>query len=308
MRRSSPALFELINGGTIGRRATLAAPPTPATAGTPAPPVAVESARVEDGAEPQVAEQVQANGSDASEASEAPVPVVRPTVLRVRPSAGQAADEPDAAPERPPGRVLERRFSVSMSAMLLAAAGVIALCVLAWSTAYEAGRSEAEAQAARELRLQSGSPVSDPLNSDLPLNTGLVKQSPTTTGAPATAPAPAPPPPTQARASGDPREVGKNYLQLITTDRSEAEGIVKFLVENGVPAFMVPVDRPGSMAKNPARFSVFASHGLTRDEFVARVPARNQLDAEVDRLGKIWKRDHRGSTDFSGKYWNKFTG
>ncbi len=186
--------------------------------------------------------------------------------------------------------------------MLLAGAGVIALCVLTWSAAYEAGKSEAKDERARELRLQS-SGVSDPLNSDLPLNTGLVKQ------APAPAPAIAAPgaAPTQAN-TGDPREPGKNYLQLITTDRREAEGIVKFLGENGVAAFMIGVDGGGSTAKNPARFTVLASRGITREELQARVPARTELEQAIDRLGRIWKGERRGSTDFSGKIWSKHKG
>ncbi len=187
--------------------------------------------------------------------------------------------------------------------MLLAGAGVIALCVLTWSAAYEAGKSEAKAERARELRLQS-SGVSDPLNSDLPLNPALVKQ--------ASAPAPVVPGASttalQSSAAGDPREAGKNYLQLITTDRREAEGIIKFLGENGVAAFMIGVDGGGSTAKNPARFTVLASRGITREELQARVPARTELEQAIDRLGRVWKGERRGSTDFSGKIWSKHKG
>jgi hypothetical protein len=267
MRRSTPALFEVLGGATVGRRTGASAPPPPPR------PIVV-------------------NAPDTRpEAAEAPSPLPREPW----------ADEPAS----PRGLGLQRRFNISISIMLLAAAGVIGLSVLTWSAAYEAGKSEAKAEAARELRLQSsGSAVRDPLNSDLPLNPGLVKQ--------ASVPAPAPGgsttvPPSPAH-GGDPREAGKNYLQLITTDRREAEGIVKFLGENGVAAFMIGVDGGGSTAKNPARFTVLASRGITREELQARVPARTELEQAIDRLGKVWKGERRGSTDFSGKIWSKHKG
>lgn len=269
MRRSSPALFELINGGSVGRK--------------PAAPTAAPGPRVE------------------VVTTEPEAPVEAPAE-DYRPAAAVEMDEP----RRAGGVDLQRRFSVSTSVVLLVAAGVIALCVLAWSTAYEAGKREAKAEAARDLRLRSAAPVNDPLNTDrnadLPLNPNLVTQAP-----PPAASAPAPAPGTAA-ASGDPREAGKNYLQLITTDRREAEGIVKFFGENGVPTFMVALDGSGSAAKNPTRFTVYCSKGITREELQARGPAREELDQAAGRLGRRWKDERKGSSDFSGRIWSKFKG
>ncbi len=276
MRRSSPALFEVLGGGTVGRRT----PPSP-SASAPVAPI------------------------PPPPRASAPIEVVAPEPV---PGSPATPEDPWGYESARPRRFdLQRKFSISASVVLLAAAGVIALCVLAWSTAYEAGKREARAETARELRLQSSGALRDPLNSDLPLNPGLVQQgqSPSAAGAAPTLPPPAP----QPRA-GDPREPGKNYLQLITTDRAEAEGIVKFLGENGVPAFVVPVgvDRTGSAAKNPARFTVLAARGITPEEYRARAASRTELEGAISRLGRRWRDEKKGSTDFSGKFWSKFSG
>lgn len=283
MKRRGPALFELINGGGVGRRVA---------------PVRIEP-RVDPAPERPV--EVRAPAPEPVDAHE-PTPASEP-VARAGPVRAAARVE-SSEPGWPKWLDLQRRFHVSLSAALLAGMGVIALCVLVWSVAFDVGRNEAEEAARRDLRLQAGGGIRDPLNTDLPLNPGLVR--------PETRPSPPPtsasnPPTPPAAAVGDPREVGKNYLQLVTTDRAEAEALVQFLGENGVPAFMLPLDGTGGAANNRARFTVFCSRGITGDEFRARAPARTELDEAIGRLGRVWRNERRGSTDFSGRIWSKYS-
>lgn len=321
MKRRGPALFELINGGGVGRRpapiVTLRPPQAvaPAQADTP-----VRATDTQPQAEPIAGRDFERHDEpvDASDcAEELPAQPAAPRFrvverpARVTPP-GPVEDEPvgpaAAAPRDEPGRL-----NISPSVLLLAGAGVIAVCVLIWSVAYDVGKGEAEEAARRQLRLQADGTVRDPLNADLPLNTNLVRPE-TRPSAPSAAPdgsggAGTPNQSGQAAASatGDPREVGKNYLQLVTTDKTEADALVKFLGENGVSAFQVSLDGPGTGANNRARFTVFCSRGISREELKDRVPARTELDDAVGRLGRVWKGERRGSTDFSGRIWSKFT-
>lgn len=336
MKRRGPALFELISGGTVGRR-----PAPPSLRTSPAEPsvkvdVDPPESRVESRAEANGQEAVEVDRRDETEA--APARGSESFARGATPAARvehEPAQDDDPEPE-PEASVHDRsddeadadavaasstsaradepgRFTVTPSVLLLAGAGVIMVCVLVWSVAYDVGRNEAEEAARRELRLQAEGTVRDPLNTDLPLNRSLVK--------PETRPPQAPSAPagsTGAAASrpsgvavpspiGDPREVGKNYLQLVTTDKADADAIVKFLAENGVGAFHVPLDGPGTGANNRARFVVFCTRGITPEEFKAQSPARTELYDAVGRLGKVWKKERRGSTDFAGRMWSKYT-
>ena len=84
-----------------------------------------------------------------------------------------------------------------------------------------------------------------------------------------------------------------------------ADRAVTFLSENGVRAFAVPVAKTGSSANN-ASYTLYALQGITREELRARAPIRTDLEEKVARLGKIWQKEHKGQTDFSKTYWDKF--
>jgi len=53
---------------------------------------------------------------------------------------------------------------------------------------------------------------------------------------------------------------------------------------------------------------VFAATGITPDEYKNRTAARTNVETAVSRLGKLWQKDKKGQTDFTGAYWKKFAG
>jgi len=114
----------------------------------------------------------------------------------------------------------------------------------------------------------------------------------------------------QGWTAADPREVGLNYLHFQIMARNEAELAVKFLSANGLEALAVPlkVDRSGSRGNNPppadAKYRVVLRRGLTGDEF-REGTAKQSMQAAAQRAGQVWKRDHRGTTDFSACSWEK---
>ncbi len=109
---------------------------------------------------------------------------------------------------------------------------------------------------------------------------------------------------------GDPREVDRNYLKLAQMTRTEAERAVKFLCENGLDAFAVPVDKVGSNTNNPdpstAAYWLIAAKGITSEEYSNRLTARTNIEAAVARLGQRWQKEFKGSSNFSKPAWEKF--
>lgn len=106
----------------------------------------------------------------------------------------------------------------------------------------------------------------------------------------------------------DPRESGKNYLIVERLMFDEAIGAAQFLTANGVPAAVVPPEGvESSDLQRQARgiWLVIARHGFTRDEFRAS-GAAEELKNNVIKLGRRWKQDHKGQTNFANCYWNKF--
>ena len=101
-----------------------------------------------------------------------------------------------------------------------------------------------------------------------------------------------------------------NYLKLAQMTRTEAERAVKFLSENGVEAFAVPVDRTGANTNNPdpskSAYWLFAAKGITGEEYSNRLTARTNIEAAVARLGLRWQKEYRGSSNFSKPGWEKF--
>lgn len=110
---------------------------------------------------------------------------------------------------------------------------------------------------------------------------------------------------------GDPRESGLNYYMLATLTRPEAERAVTFLAQNGVDSFAIasPVDRRAGDAKNPdpseALFELYALPGVSGDEYRRKATKMTNLEAAVARLGPIWQKDHKGSSNFARAFWKK---
>lgn len=187
---------------------------------------------------------------------------------------------------------LDRPLTIPMSAVLLAAGGVLTLIVLVWVVGYRTGWTGGESRAVQDLTGPSTS-VQDPLK-EPPLNPTLLA-APAGTGIQ--------PPPIRP---GDPRQAGLNYLRLAILKQADAERAVDFLGAGGLPAFSIPVDRPGAAPKNPGLYVVYASQGVTRDELKAHVDAVERTNAAAAELGPRWKKEFRSSTDFADRYWDKY--
>jgi len=103
-------------------------------------------------------------------------------------------------------------------------------------------------------------------------------------------PAAAPP-----QTGGDPRIEGLNYYILVRDLPSEGERLVEWLSGQGIPAMTEPVS--GGLVK------VVVLDGFERGQASsARALSFKQYLRE---LGARWKRDHRGSSDFSDLYLEK---
>jgi hypothetical protein len=108
----------------------------------------------------------------------------------------------------------------------------------------------------------------------------------------------------------DPRLPGNDYLIVESLTLKDAEPVANFLVENGVPAVVVPpqgVD-PAKLSQDPrGMWWVIVRQGLTSEEFKGGDPRKNQLLGTVKKIGRRWKQDHKGSTDFSTAFWRLYS-
>lgn len=102
----------------------------------------------------------------------------------------------------------------------------------------------------------------------------------------------------------DPRESGKNYLELATLQRDDAAKAVIYLTSSGQDAFAVPLDQKANPANNRSlRFRLIAWPGLTADEYAGgRGDQASRIQNAVSRLGKQWG----GPSDFRMPQWVKF--
>ncbi len=194
-----------------------------------------------------------------------------------------------------------RFLGLPVSGALVLTGGVIALCVIIWAVAFSLGWRRGEERALSDLGLggQPSAPVREPSVGDIPANNGLIVPGPAAVpGSPA------------GPLAGDPRVPGLNYLVIATLDPPSAERLREVLGQGGVQAFTVPlqgVDPNRSSGNNPPLVMVYASLGLTGAEIRAQVPAMKELEDNVARLGQRWKREFKGTTDFSDRWWKKYT-
>lgn len=203
---------------------------------------------------------------------------------------------------------------------------VAALLVLAWVGGVRTGRNAAEREwgqkYAGDIPISTEPLIPEPLNASSRTGNPGSDVNPT--------PAPGPPAagldgqPVSSAATdvysargflaNDPRERGLNYLYLARLDSDDAKRAVEYLTRNNFPAIAVrvevgsdgsrSVDRSASGANNPARYDVVALRGLTREQY--RSGQRQQIESEAARLGKLWRKHERGSSDFPKPQWFKY--
>lgn len=200
------------------------------------------------------------------------------------------------------------------------AAAVLLLLVGTWAVAFSRGGAAREAEWQELMASRGGSIGADPLIEPAPKSVGTPAGTDTSQGGAA--------PRTDRTGTGggttlsggtrlgilssagvlptDPRQPGRNYLKLAVLGRADAEHAIAYLGSAGIEAIGVPVVDPGARsANNPARYEVFATVGITGEEYKNNRPVRTELEARVARTGERYRRDAKGSTDFAKPLWMK---
>ncbi len=187
--------------------------------------------------------------------------------------------------------------------LFVAGAAAIAGLILAYSIGFTAGqkkrdRLDAQRLAAQTTRQAENLPTRDPLLA--PTNSPANAASP---DRPRSGPADQPTRASETRTApstrpaGDPREPGLNYFIVAYDRQAEAERAAEFLRSNGVPAAAVPADT------SPDRYYVVSLRGFPASEVGSS--AYTEHRSLLMRLGRVWKRDHRGTDDFSSVWAQK---
>lgn len=214
---------------------------------------------------------------------------------------------------------------------------VLVLALLAWTTGYMVGGRNADEKARREIESATGGgaprdPLAEGGGSGAPVGgsqpgvgeAGGRQPSPSVARPPAapqatSAPGPASlaglPPRTERRTrflssdgffTTDPRTAGLNYFCLVSRlPEADAARAVEFLGRHGVLAVGVEGER--STANNRF-FELYTLEGLTREEY-AREGGSTRRDAHesmLAELGRRWKAEERGTSDFSRPQWYRF--
>lgn len=205
--------------------------------------------------------------------------------------------------------------------LYVGAAAVLVLLVGTWAVAFSRGGAAREAEWQELMASRGGSIGADPLIDPVP-KTGTRPTSGEAGQGSAGVRAERAGAPSSGSQSGgtrlgilssagvlptDPRQPGRNYLKLAVLGRADAEHAIAYLGSAGVEAIGVPAVDPGAgSANNPARYEVFATVGITGEEYKNNRPVRTELEAKVMRVGERYRRDAKGSTDFAKPLWMKY--
>jgi len=200
-----------------------------------------------------------------------------------------------------------RSIRVPAGYIFVVAAVVVAAGLFGYVIGYGRAQRVADAEAAQRAR--QSVPENDPLTS-APLNLELTSPSPegpevppelaqsadpADANADATTDESAGPP---EGADADPRDDGLNYFVLVRDLPTEGQRLVGWLRGRGVPAMTEPVSN--------GLVKVIVLEGIAGD----RTSAADTLALKqyLRELGARWKRDHRGSSDFSDLYLERHDG
>ncbi len=188
-----------------------------------------------------------------------------------------------------------RSIRVPMGYVFLAVAVGIALLFIG----YFVGHSRAAAEFRAERRAQSADLLTEPVTDPLAERGGQlpdpgIRQAPGNSR-----PTGGARPAGQASAvvGSDPRVSGLNYFICARLREEEAIRAAEFLSANGVAAAVTPAD-------NARLRLVIASRGFTRDEI--RGAEATALRARITSLGRIFKDQHKGPTNFHDVYPEKY--
>lgn len=109
------------------------------------------------------------------------------------------------------------------------------------------------------------------------------------------------PPKGYAGASGnaeDPRQPGLNYFRLTAlpgSGKDEGQRAVEFLRENGIDAGLIPVN-------NGRSWKLLALRGFDR---IGSPEAKGHAE-QLRKLGRLWKAQHKGSSDWNDAIFEKY--
>lgn len=228
-------------------------------------------------------------------------------LVRERPRGGSEVAGAAPAPETTGSGLWNwagRTIRVPAGYLFVVAAVIVAAGLVGYVIGY--GRAERLAEADAVRRAQQSVPVNDPLTEG-PINLNLTAPSPEAPTPDERRPAAgerdegsaeSAPPQEPAETDGDPRTPDLNYYVLVRDLPAEGARLVEWLEARGVAAMTEPVS--GGLVK------VIVLEGFPRGQASsARALAFRE---HLRELGRRWKRDHRGSSDFSDLYLEKHDG
>lgn len=317
-KRRAPALYELI--GNKDRDGVQ--PGAPAT-----PPAPVHTAPVKAPSAPETTKRPPA--AEVARATPGPAPLPART-SGVASSAPTRVLEADTDEDRPGTRVLGitpgSRLNIPVGFAFIAAAVVLAAVLGAYMLGYDKREKEARRELERLAARESGEIV-DPTR--LPIRgferDATLRQTPQVgsgtqpaqrPGATAARPGPVPAAsnlsatnePGKVGSGGarlhvvkspkdDPRVPGLNYPTVATLPVREATAAAEFLVSRGYSTAVVPSTSDSRL------FMVIPLIGVERSNYQK---GSEEAGRVLRDLGRAFKRDHKGATDFNDLFWKKF--
>ncbi|MCC6677676.1 MAG: hypothetical protein IT436_11075 [Phycisphaerales bacterium] len=225
----------------------------------------------------------------------------------------------DAAPAR--AAAARQYIPVSQNAIYIGIAVGLVLLVITYAAGFTVGKNRAGADYRQRLSTQTPAPgVSEPPISAPGGPTSSNQPANRTQNPPAADPGRAPRPSTpvmvpsadgrilssQGNLAADPRQPGLNYLSLAILNAQDTQAAIAFLSQNGLETIGVPlVDPKASKGNNPPLYQLVAVQGITSAEYRDRAPARATLEEAVERLGRAWQKDFKGTSNFAKHGWAK---
>lgn len=287
-KRRAPALYELIapkprDGVDAPEPAARATPPTP----TPSQPAPQQT--------PRPAQQA---------------PATQPRPVAVAPATYDGDDD-----EPPSDKVLGitpgSRLNIPVGFAFVGVALVIAAIIAAYSLGFNKSERRTKERDDEQLQLQNQGIV-DPTANNIP---GILGGAPAGTNPagnvaqpPKQTNAPKPQPPAEdakpavrvtlvKSSKDDPRKPGFNYPTVATLPIKEATAAAEYLVSKGYPTILAP------SSSDTRLFVVVPLIGLERENY------QKSSEAEARKLreiGRAFKRDQKGASDFNDLFWKKF--